>query len=267
MTSRSLAVWLVGAIAAILLVSVSTSSAFAGCGTGVELGQASANCVKSGSETHEYIAAHSEHTYSIRPACAYCGTAFCDEPARCNVGGHPGWLFNVFQDADPTPLDWQACLTKQESRQLGALTPGDVQRAYQRLSWPASTLVVQPPKGRTLVNFDTNFFTTNTAPTTQVVTLLGQRVTIEATPTSYTWHFGAGDGDRSTSDPGAAYPDLRVTYRYPRVGTVQPSVDTTYAGRYRIGAGPWRTIPQTLTVAGPSVVLEVVSATPHLMGY
>ena len=255
----------------VLAMTVQPATAHAddgmGCHATTDLGHTEQSCVKSGSETHEYIAAHSGHTYSIRPACAYGGTAFCDEPAQCNVGGHPGWLFNVFQDADPTPLDWQACLTKQESRQLGALTPRDVQRAFARLSWPASTLVVQPPKGRTLVNFDTNFFTTNTAPTTQVVTLLGQRVTIEATPTAYRWHFGAGDGDRTTSDPGAAYPDLRVTFRYPRVGTVQPSVDTTYAGRYRVGAGPWRTIPATLTVAGPSVVLEVVSATPHLMGY
>ena len=48
---------------------------------------------------------------------------------------------------------------------------------------------------------------------------------------------------------------------------VQPSVDTTYAGRYRVGNGPWRTIPDTLTVPGTAVDLQVVSATPHLVGY
>ena len=119
------------------------------------------------------------------------------------------------------------------------------------------------------MNFDTNFYTTNTHPTTQTVTLVGQRVTIEASPTEYIWHFASGtsDGDRSTTDPGAAYPDLEVTYRYQRVGTVHPTVDTTYSGRYRVGNGPWRGIPATLTVAGTPVDLQVVSATPHLVGY
>jgi len=48
---------------------------------------------------------------------------------------------------------------------------------------------------------------------------------------------------------------------------VRPSLDTTYAGRYRVGTGPWRTIPDTLTVPGAPVDLQVVSATPHLVGY
>jgi hypothetical protein len=125
-----------------------------------------------------------------------------------------------------------------------------------------------------LVNFDTNFYTSNNEPSSQTVTLIGQRVTIEATPTQYTWHFAdavldgrdAG-GDLSTSDPGAAYPDLRITHRYTRVGSVRPSVDTTYSGRFRVGNGRWQTIPDTLTVPGAAVDLQVVSATPHLVGY
>jgi hypothetical protein len=238
-----------------------------GCDESGDLNSQSVKCVKSGSETNAYIAGHSDHTYSIRPACGVGGNTLCADPATCNIDGHDGYLFTVYQDADPQPLDWQACLTNQEAKRLGGLTPRMVQRAFQRLSWPASALVVQPPKGRTLVNFDTNFYTTNTQPTTRTVTLIGQRVTIEATPTQYTWHFGGTDGETSTTDPGAAYPDLRITHRYTRVGTVQPSVDTTYAGRYRVGSGGWQTIPDTLTVPGDTVDLQVVSATPHLVGY
>lgn len=228
--------------------------------------------MKSGDETNAYIGAHSDHTYSIRPACDIGGLTICSKPAQCHVGDHDGWLYNVYEDDSPDPLDWQACLTKQEAKHLGGLTPDLVEHEFQRLTWPASQIVVQPPEGRTLVNFDTNFFTTNTRPTTQTVTLIGQSVTIEATPTQYTWHFGAdasdaSDADLSTSDPGAPYPDLRVTYRYPRVGEVHPSVDTTYAGRFRVGKGAWQTIPSTLTVPGSAVDLEVVSATPHLVGY
>jgi hypothetical protein len=58
-----------------------------------------------------------------------------------------------------------------------------------------------------------------------------------------------------------------VTHRYLRVGAVRPSVDTTYTGRYRVGSGEWHAIPATLTVPGAPVTLEVVSATPHLVGY
>jgi len=239
------------------------------CHTSSDLHHAAQGCIKSGTETNGYLSEHADHTYSIRPACEIGGLALCAEPGHCTIDGHDGNLFNVYEDADPDPLDWQACLTDREAEHLGGITPGVVQHAFERLAWPASPLVVQPPDGRTLVNFDTNFYTTNTAPTTRTVTLLGQRVTIEATPTAYTWHFdpAATDGDRSTSDPGAAYPDLRITYRYARVGTVRPSVDTTYSGRYRVGGGPWRAIPQTVTVSGPAVALEVVSATPHLVGY
>jgi hypothetical protein len=179
--------------------------------------------------------------------------------------GLTGQVYNIFEDGNR--LDWQACLTKQEARRLGGLTPGMVRREFRRLSWPASELVVQPPKGKTLVNFDTNFYTTNTHPTTHTVTLIGQPVTIEATPTQYAWHFGGDDGDLTTTDAGAPYPDLRVTHRYTRIGTVQPSVDTTYSGRFRVGNGAWRTIPDTLTVPGAPVDLQVVSATPHLVGY
>jgi hypothetical protein len=239
------------------------------CHGTTDLGHAQQSCIKSGTDTNAYIASHSDHTYAIRPACEIGGLALCDQPGTCSIGGHDGSLFNVYQDASPDPLDWQACLTDREATHLGGVTPGAVQHAFERLTWPASPLVVQPPDGRTLVNFDTNFYTTNTAPSTQSVRLIGQRVTIEASPIEYRWHFDSGsdDADRTTTDPGAAYPDLRVTYRYLHVGAVKPSLDTTYSGRYRVGNSPWRQIPATLTVPGRPVDLQVVSATPHLVGY
>jgi hypothetical protein len=265
---------LLGVLLLVSVFSVTESVAYAdgeSCSSGSDGYTVHTTCVRSGSETSEYIAGHSDHTYSIRPACEVGGTASCAAPATCNIEGHDGFLYNVYQDDDPDPLGWQACLTKQEAKHLGGVTPAMVEHAFRRLAWPASELVVQPPNGKTLVNLDTNFYTTNTAPTTQTVTLLGRPVTIEATPTQYTWHFGGvGEGtagDLSTTDPGAAYPDLRVTHRYTRTGAVQPSVDTTYAGRYRVGNGGWRNIPANLTVPGVRVDLQVVSATPHLVGY
>ncbi|QZY28412.1 PKD domain-containing protein [Nocardioides coralli] len=157
------------------------------------------------------------------------------------------------------------CLTPADERGLAVITPGMVKREFEQLAWPGAELAVQPPDGQTLVNFDTNFFTDNTEPTTQTVTLLGQQVTIEARPTSYTWHFGDGDS-RTTTSPGAAYPALDVTHGYADTGRVSPSVDTTYQGRYRVNGDSWQTIPGSLTVDGRAVSLLVRSASPRLVG-
>jgi hypothetical protein len=221
---------------------------------------ANSGCAHSGTQTTAYIVAHSEHTFRVEKACT-TENATCHETPTCP----DGFVYDIWEDT--VLLQWQACLSPGQANKINGVTPGFVERAYKRLHWPSSELVVQPPKGKTLVNFDTNFYTTNTHPTTQTVTLLGQRVTVEATPTQYTWHFGGSEPDLSTSDPGAAYPDLRVTHRYLRVGAVQPSVDTTYSGRFRVNGGAWQTIPDTLTVPGQAVDLQVVSATPHLVGY
>jgi hypothetical protein len=145
------------------------------------------------------------------------------------------------------------------------ITPAMVRREMQRLDWPTAQLEVQPPDGQTLINFETNFFTENTDPTTQTVTLLGQRVEIEATPSEYTWDFGDGTSTTTTS-PGAAYPGLDVTHEYADPGRVAPSVDTTYTGRFRINGDAWQPIPGSLTVPGESVALRVRSASPHLVG-
>lgn len=59
------------------------------------------------------------------------------------------------------------------------LTVGLIRNAFAELKLPAGELVIQPPDGLTLVNFDTNFYTTSTRPIARTVTLLGRRVTLE----------------------------------------------------------------------------------------
>ena len=256
---------LISVLLAVTVVGLGMPAAWADdaeCGGAADMTGASATCVKSGAETSAYIAAHAGHTFSIALACT-TDNALCSDAPTCQSSGLDGQVYNVHEDG--ALLDWQACLTAQEAQHLGGVTPGLVTRAFRRLSWPGSVLQIQPPHGRTLVNFETDFFTTNTRTTTRVVTLLGQRVTIQATPTRYTWHFG-DTTDLTTTDPGAPYPDLQVTHRYTRLATLTPSVDTTYAGRYRVGTGTWHTIPDTLTVPGPTTTLQILSATPHLVG-
>lgn len=146
------------------------------------------------------------------------------------------------------------------------LTPAMIRSAFAELPLPASTLVIQPPDGLTLVNFATNFYTPSTSAITRTVTLLGQRVTLEATPSRYRWDFG--DGTTTTTDePGAPYPRLDVTHSYLRTGTYRPRLATTYTGRFRVAGGGWRAIPGTVTIQGAPQRLRAIEATPTLVDY
>ncbi|MEV5001848.1 PKD domain-containing protein [Nocardioides sp. LML1-1-1.1] len=169
----------------------------------------------------------------MREGATPTGVAFCDPP-----------------EGQPQPV----------------LTLGLIRSAFAELRLPAGALVIQPPDGTTLVNFDTNFYTSATAPLTRTVTLLGQRVTLEATPSRYRWEFGDGTV-RTTSEPGSPYPRLDVTHNYLRTGTYRPRLATTYTGRYRVAGGGWRPIPGTVTVQGAPRPLRAIEARPTLVPY
>jgi hypothetical protein len=145
------------------------------------------------------------------------------------------------------------------------ITADLVATAFRTIPLPPSQLQVQPANGRTLVNFETNFFT-DTAPFDRTVTLLGQQVDLHIVPSGFGWRFGDGAA-LSTDDAGAPYPDLRITHTYERKGDVAPAVDTTYTATYRVNDGPWADVPGSVTVPGAPVALEVLSATPVLVGY
>lgn len=131
---------------------------------------------------------------------------------------------------------------------------------------PPSRLNIQPPNGRTLVNFDTNFYA-DAAPFERSRRVLGRLIELRIRPVRFTWHYGDGASE-TTDTPGAAYPDLQITHTYLRKGTVGPSVDTTYAATYRVdGQGPWLDVDGTVTVTGAPQDLQVLTATPVLVGY
>jgi len=161
--------------------------------------------------------------------------------------------------ADP----FEFCDIPPESRP--EVTPGLVAVALRRIQLPAASIQVQPPNGRTLVNFETNF-STDTVAFDRTVTLLGRRVELHIVPSAFGWRFGDG-AELTTDEPGAPYPDLEVTHSYLHKGRVAPRVDTTYTARFRVDGGPWRDVPGSVTIAGAPVDLEVLTATPTLVGY
>ncbi len=153
--------------------------------------------------------------------------------------------------------------TEEEKPQI---TLADIQKAFGELKLDPGVLMIEPPDHVTLVNFDTNFYTTTTEPVAKAIDLLGQTVTLEATPSQFTWTFGDGES-LTTSIPGAPYPDLDVTHNYLLKGDYLPALSTTYSGRYKIGDGPWLTIPGTVTIEGTGQPLKAITAKPKLVGY
>jgi hypothetical protein len=213
----------------------------------------------------------STSTVPVLPACSEDRPqGDCVSTARCleRFEGR-GYIWVVSQDLSfwSEPCDLQSADAPPPDARP-QVTQTLVLRAFRRLPLPESTLSIQPPGGRTLVNFET-IFSTRGDRFTRVVRILGQRVELDITP-AFTYHFGDGE-QLTTEDPGRAYRDGLAMSAYlihvydDADVTVLPRVDTTYSARFRVGAGPWRDLAGTVTVTGAETGLRVVEARPVLV--
>jgi len=147
-----------------------------------------------------------------------------------------------------------------------AVTDDLIATAFRRIPLPPSTISIQPAGGRTLVNFETNFFTRQEQTLDRTVRLLGQRVDLRIEAHSYAWHFD--DGESITTDkPGAPYPRLQVTHSYLQTGAYGPALDVTWVADYRVDGGTWRPVPGSVTIEGTPTDLRAIEARPTLVGY
>lgn len=197
------------------------------------------------------------HTWVVSIQCANGG--ICNDNVECVEGGQAGYIHDVYMDGTDVG---DVCVPENEVQEVDLARL--VIREFKRIAWPSSELVVQPRGGRTLVNFETNFYTPDHQAIDQSLTIAGQSVVIRAVPVSYTYVFGDG-ATEATASPGSPHPDLEITHQYERIGDVDVRVDTTYAGEYRIGQGEWTAIAETLTVEGAAQDLEIVEALPQLV--
>lgn len=186
----------------------------------------------------------------------------CANPRACTIDGRTGTLYAVFSDGVRRGL---ACLTAGEAGDFKPSIRSVVIKTFATLDWKPSDMTVQPPGGKTLVNLDTNFFTTNTKRSTINVTLQGQTVSVSASPIAYRWNFGDGSSV-TTSSPGAPYPSLDVAHAYERIDEVAVSVDTQYGdASFTVNGGPPEAIPSTIWVEGVAQDLAIVEALPQLV--
>ena len=145
------------------------------------------------------------------------------------------------------------------------VTEAMVLQAFRRIPLPSLRSRTQPAN-KTLINFDTIFFT-QAQPLTRRLTLLGQRVRLEIRPSRFEWVHGDGTS-QTTSTPGAAYPSKSIIYRYADAHTtVAHRVVVTWSAEYSLNGGPLRPVSGTVTTTGPDTPLRVAEASPALSGH
>lgn len=192
----------------------------------------------------------------------------CAEQATC---GSDGLLFNLIAvgPTGATPLGTQ-CVEPDEAAPADVLTPGRILEAFRRVPLPETPLTVQPPGGRTLVNFDT-ILHTDARPFTESVQLLNRTVEFDIEPSEFRWTLGDGT-TLTTTDPGREWREgvpisEYVSHRYTTAGDVDLQLTTTWSARWRVGNGPWRPVQGTVDLTTPAVPLEVTTARPQLISY
>jgi hypothetical protein len=206
-----------------------------------------------------------------------CGAAFnCPQ----NEPGSPLFIrMRQYQRGlDPVSgvpvTDWQYVGTECIPETLGGLVeqaepdsgPGLfelVVAEWQRVRIPAARLGVNPVDGRTLVNFDTVFFTDG-AERSFPVSVLGRSVVIYAVPVEFTWHFGDGATSTTTS-AGAPYPSTEITHTYEQTGEVSARVDVRYRAEFTVDGGQRLSIPGVAEVTGVSEELVILEARTRLV--
>ena len=138
-------------------------------------------------------------------------------------------------------------------------------RAFRRIPLPSLRSQSQPDD-KTLINFDTIFFT-RAEPLTRQLTLLGQRVRLEITPSRFEWVHGDGT-TATTTTPGAPYPAKDIVHRYADAHrTVAHRVVVTWSAEYSLNGGALQPVNGTVTTTGPATPLRVAEASPALSGH
>jgi hypothetical protein len=144
------------------------------------------------------------------------------------------------------------------------VTDAMVLAAFRRVPLPSLRSHSQPAD-KTLINFDTIFFT-EAEPLTRQVTLLGQNVRLEITPSRFEWVHGDGTTD-TTATPGAPYPAKDIVHRYADAHrTVAHRVVVTWSAEWSLNGGPLQPVNGTVTTTGPATPLRIAEASPALSG-
>ncbi|MCC2333619.1 PKD domain-containing protein [Cellulomonas wangsupingiae] len=144
------------------------------------------------------------------------------------------------------------------------LLPVMTEADFRRLPIPAPTLTMQPDRGWVLINIETITYTDST-PITLRTDLLGYGITVEATPTRWTYDYGDGH-TLTTTSPGHTYPDHDVFHEYEHPGQAAITLTAEWTGRYQIDGNPtWRDINGTATTTTTTAPFTIEERTSRLV--
>ena len=119
---------------------------------------------------------------------------------------------------------------------VGDIAAADVARYLRDVVPPDLVLRTQPP-GHALAGLPTYFMVRPPdalRPATLNSGTPGVVETITIAPLSYAWSWGDGSDAFSTDDPGAPYPDGRVTHTYATGGRMHGGVTTQWGATYTV---------------------------------
>ncbi|WP_239437080.1 hypothetical protein [Arthrobacter alpinus] len=160
------------------------------------------------------------------------------------------------------------CIHGEKPRDILAEIAASIAHEFQRSPIVAATIGSQPGP-HTLRGKETNVWAEATTQTFNL-TMLGQQVTITATPTAYTWNYGDGTIWGPTPTHGAPLHQDRVGERtqtshiYTETGHLTISLTTHFNGSYTVNNGPQLPIPGQGNIASPPLPLTVWRAKTNL---
>ncbi len=124
---------------------------------------------------------------------------------------------------------------------------------FASLPLPEGDVVVRPPGGKTLVNVETRFHTSQGSQSLPPVQILGRGVVVTAVALRYDWFMGDGSS-YSGAGPGSEAAPIRHVYRRP--GRVGPFVRITWGGTFTVAGvpGSFPVVGTTTTDSAPADV-------------
>lgn len=202
--------------------------------------------------------------YVSTPVCeAVAGVGGCEGFIQCAAGD--GLYETTITYADGTQQQFLECKAEDTDRDP---TPDEVAAEFKKVGLPASTIVVQPPDGETLVNLETVFSST-AEPFDAPLTILDHQVVLHITPSKFTWHHGDGTSQTTTS-PGAAWTEgadaeQLIHHVYTAKATdLGVSVDTTWSATWTLDGRDMGAVPGVVVKTGGASTLDVLEARPVL---
>lgn len=127
-----------------------------------------------------------------------------------------------------------------------------------RLSIDGGNVSIQPSRGWAYVNKPV-YLQSHTKPVTKKTTILGNAVTITATPVSYTWHCGDGHSFTTKDAGGTWEKGGTVTHSYTRSGTYILSAEIVWQASYTVG-GHTYPVSGTLTTTSTTQQINIREA-------